>query len=234
MRELVGEIRDTSTILLWWFFYIWSNSTLIFRMLISIQKITQSYTLQFTLLKDKSIKFFTLNTFICIPGNHFCVEILNMLTKGEAKHFNELYHWIDLFPYDDIQKNNNQKPRVLKTHLPVSSIPKTFRYEYFSKDPLCKWGHNTLNLAHWQKMDFFQWNLKRFGWTWCPSTLGIQVATIRCHCRSCPPKYLNKVGECNSACDQSRGSFWHICGRRGNIFQCTKQQITAFSITNQL
>ena len=41
-----------------------------FLMLISIKKLTQSYTLQFTLSKDKSIKFFpgTLNTFIYIPG----------------------------------------------------------------------------------------------------------------------------------------------------------------------
>ena len=37
--------------------------------------------------------------------------------------------------------------------------------------------------------------------------LGIQVATIRCHCRSCSTNYLNKVGECNSVCDQSAGSF---------------------------
>ena len=108
-----------------------------YKMLISINELVPSYTLQFTLLKDKSINFFTLNIYIYIPGNHFCVEILNMLTKGEAKHFNELYHWIDLFPYDDIQKNNNQKPRVLKTHLPVSSIPKTFRYDYINR------GHST-------------------------------------------------------------------------------------------
>ena len=37
--------------------------------------------------------------------------------------------------------------------------------------------------------------------------LGIQVPTIRCHCRSCPTNYLNKEGDCNSVCDQSGGFF---------------------------
>ena len=41
-------------------------------------------------------------------------------------------------------------------------------------------------------------------------SLGIQVATITCHCRSCPPKYPNKVGESNSAFDQSNILIWKL------------------------
>ena len=63
-------------------------------------------------------------------------------------------------------------------------------------------------------------------------TLGIQVATIGFHCRSCLPKNLNKVVERNSAFDQSEGSFWPIW-RIGEYFPMFKTSNNSLCVKKQ-
>jgi len=60
-------------------------------------------------------------------GRHFCAEILEMLTRGEAKHVTMPNCWIEFDPYDSILQNCQSKRRILKSHLTLGQLPPKFR-----------------------------------------------------------------------------------------------------------